>query len=93
MGRRIKRVRRQHHLTQEALAEKVGISCSFLGHLERGTRKASIETILKISEALNVSLDYLVAGVGVAPKVDGSGHSDEVELLREISRLVQHWLE
>ena len=34
----------------------------FRGHVERGTRKASLETLVSMANVLNVSLDYLLAG-------------------------------
>ena len=55
LGNRVRTVRRQQSLTQEQLAEKVGISASFLGHIERGTRKASLDTLVKLCNALKVS--------------------------------------
>lgn len=60
MGARIKQARKGQHLTQEQLAEMLNISPSFLGHVERGTRKASIETLYALCRALNVSADYLL---------------------------------
>ena len=60
LGHRIRQNRRVLHLTQTELAEQVGISLSFLGHIERGTRKASIETLVGIAAALNVSVDSLL---------------------------------
>ena len=60
MGSRIRAVRRQHSLTQEHLAEKVGISASFLGHIERGTRVASLETLVALCNVLNVAPEYLL---------------------------------
>ena len=62
LGNRVRTVRRQQSLTQEQLAEKVGISASFLGHIERGTRVASLETLVALSNALGVGVDYLLAG-------------------------------
>ena len=61
MGRRIRTVRRQRELTQEKLAEQVGISASFLGHLERGTRVASLETLVALCNVLKVNPDYLLS--------------------------------
>ena len=61
MGRRIRTVRRQRGLTQEELAEQVGISASFLGHLERGTRVASLETLVALCNTLKVNPDYLLS--------------------------------
>ncbi len=60
MGQRIKARRKELHLTQEQLAELTGISAAFLGHIERGTRKASLETFCALCEALKVSADYLI---------------------------------
>ena len=38
IGKRIRQVRKAKKWSQGALAEKCGISMSFLGHIERGTR-------------------------------------------------------
>ena len=42
-------------MSQKDLAEKVGISQSFLCDIEQGRSKPSIDTALKIAEALNIS--------------------------------------
>lgn len=60
LGRRIRYFRKALKLTQEDLAGMAKISLSFLGHIERGSRKASIETLLSIAVALNVSMDVLL---------------------------------
>lgn len=62
LGRRVRKQRQALSYTQENLAERVNVSTSFIGHVERGTRKASLETLVSIANALNVSLDYLLAG-------------------------------
>lgn len=61
LGRRVRAWRRQYHMTQSELAEMAGLSLSFLGHIERGTRKASIETLVNIADALKTSPDNLLA--------------------------------
>ncbi|MDD3213979.1 MAG: helix-turn-helix transcriptional regulator [Eubacteriales bacterium] len=61
LGRRIRKQRTLHGWTQEELAERVNVSTSFVGHVERGTRKASLETLVAIANVLDVSLDYLLA--------------------------------
>ncbi len=60
LGRRIKQQRLLAEMTQEKLAEKAGISLSFLGHIERGTRKASLDTFVKLCNALEVSPNLLL---------------------------------
>ncbi len=60
MGNHIRTLRRKQKITQEALAMSVGISASFLGHIERGTRIASIETLVAICNTLDVSPELLL---------------------------------
>lgn len=60
LGKRV-RIRRQVlGLTQEGLAERIGVCTSFIGHIERGTRKLSVETLHDLCRALNVSADFLL---------------------------------
>ena len=54
IGAQIRHRRRELRLTQEELAEMADIAPSFLGHVERGTRKPSVETLVRLSEALGV---------------------------------------
>ena len=67
LGKRIRAERIKLNLTQEKLAEKIEISESFLGHIERGDRKLSLETLIKISQTLNISIDYLLLGTMKQP--------------------------
>ena len=61
MGKRVRKQRQLIGLTQQELAERIGVSTSFVGHVERGTRKASLETLVALSNALGVGVDYLLA--------------------------------
>lgn len=63
MGMRIRQVRKAKGWSQDALAKKCGISMSFLGHIERGTRIMSLETFAGICEALDAGADELLWGV------------------------------
>ena len=62
LGQRVRRQRKLLGMTQKEVAEKVGISLPFYGHIERGSRKASLETLVALSNALGVGVDYLLAG-------------------------------
>lgn len=44
-----------------ALAEKSGLSQQMVSYLERGLRKASLDTALRIAYALNVDLGQLIS--------------------------------
>lgn len=63
LGERIRRARKQKHLTQEQLAEACDLSTAHIGHIERGTRALSIESLITISVVLNVSTDYLLLDI------------------------------
>lgn len=60
MGNQIRHYRRAKGMSQTALAAALGISAAHVGHIERGTRHASLETVVAISQQLEVSLDALV---------------------------------
>lgn len=51
----IKEKREELGLTQKELAEKAGITQSFLCDIEQGRSKPSIDTAVKIADALNIS--------------------------------------
>lgn len=59
-GQQIRRIRKQRRLTQEQLAEQIDMSASFLGHIERGTRVASIDTLMKLCAVLAVTPNDLL---------------------------------
>ena len=60
IGRKIRMHRTREGLTQEALSQRTGISLSFLGHIERGTRKLSVDTLYKLACALQCSVNELM---------------------------------
>ena len=60
LGKKIRSTRRGMDITQAQLAEMAGISTAFVGHIERGTRALSVETLARICKALGVSADYLI---------------------------------
>ena len=62
IGTRIRLARRDAGLTQEKLAEKIGVSTVFVSQLESGSRAPGLETLVKLSRTLHVSLDLLVLG-------------------------------
>ena len=62
IGSRVRDFRLDHGLTQEKLAEAAGLSVPYVSHIERGARKASISTLIKIASALDVTVDALLLG-------------------------------
>ena len=60
IGQRIRRIRKAHKLSQEELAEKVGISTTHMSHIETGNTKLSLPVFVDIAEALEVKTDSLL---------------------------------
>ncbi len=56
IGQRIKHLRKNAGLTQEQMAEKAFMHSKYIGQIERGEINTTIETILRLSRALNVPL-------------------------------------
>lgn len=73
---RLKNLRKQAHLTQVDVAEKLGISQPAYASWERGVKKPTQENLVKIAKLFNASIDTLVLN----DKTDGIDLS-EVELL------------
>ncbi|MBR1820565.1 MAG: helix-turn-helix transcriptional regulator [Clostridia bacterium] len=60
LGARVRQQRVLNRLTQEQLAEKTGVSSSFIGHIERGEKKASVETVVALCNAMDISPSVLL---------------------------------
>ena len=59
LGKIIQRRRKELKLTQEELAEKIGISRVYMGFVEQGRYAPSVEVIEKLARALRVPLSEL----------------------------------
>ena len=59
LGKRIQRIRKKLGMTQEDVAEKIGISRAYMGYIEQGRYSASLEVIEKIAKVLKVKMSDL----------------------------------
>lgn len=94
LGMKLKKVRLLRQYTQEELAEMSGIIGSYVGVLERAEKKPSISTLVKIANALDCSLDYLLYDSLVlgddriySINNDTANKSSETGALKEIASL------
>ena len=62
IGNRIRETREQKSITRESLAENSEISPKFLYEIETGKKRLSAKSLLKISDSLGCSCDYLLTG-------------------------------
>lgn len=61
-GARLRKRRMFLKLTQESVAEQIGVSLRWYQRIERGENTVSVDTLLNISRVLSVSIDYLMFG-------------------------------
>lgn len=62
IGKRIHTRRKELHIKQGELAERIDISNNHLSSIETGKQKPSLETALHLCDALDVTPDYLFLG-------------------------------
>ena len=60
LGARVRQQRELNDWTQGELARRVGVSSSFIGHIERGEKKASVETVVALCNAMEISPSVLL---------------------------------
>ena len=61
-GKRIKALRKKHGLTQEKLAEQLGIAVNTVARIEIGNRGISIDLAIELAVRFNTTLDYIFLG-------------------------------
>jgi transcriptional regulator with XRE-family HTH domain len=61
LGTRLRELRRRRGWSQGALGERAGLSGKFIGEVERGEKSISVDSLYRVSVALDVPLRDLVA--------------------------------
>lgn len=60
-GSTLRRIRKERGLSQEALAERTGLSTNFIGEMERGLKAPGLTVIVRLARALGTSVQELLA--------------------------------
>ncbi|MGN1113389.1 MAG: helix-turn-helix domain-containing protein [Acutalibacteraceae bacterium] len=101
IGKRIREIRKSKKMTQAVLAEKAEIEPSNMSHIERAATKTSLATLIKIANALEVTLDELVYGslvksshisVGLIDRLLSDCTPDEIKAIAEIIKTTKNIL-
>ena len=74
LGENLAFFRRKKKYTQKELAEKIGVTPSFISHLENGISSPSDDTLMKISNELGVTVDSLISG--------NDGINEDIQLIK-----------
>ena len=96
MGERIYAQRKALKLTQEQVAEKMGVSIQMISNLECGKKAIRPENLIKICKILNVSTDYILTGSNSENKFESTtnklSHLNENEL-NIINNLIEYMIQ
>lgn len=90
IGKRIRKYREAKGWRQEDFAEKIGLSVTYTGMIERGEKVPKLETFITIANALGVSADLLLSDVlSTGYNVKSSEMTEEIASLspRERDRI------
>ncbi len=80
-GDRLKKLRKQKHITQSQLAERIGVTKAMVSAYETGMRSPSHDIFVRIARDMGVSTDYLY-GLTENRVIDVTGVPDkQVEIL------------
>lgn len=80
IGRRVQYLRKKRNLSQADLADLTGMSVAYISHIETGIKKASLESVVKIANALDVTVDQIL---------NGNQTGDHREYYGEMSELIK----
>ena len=83
IGERIRTLRKRNGMTQEQLAEAANLSVPYISHMERGFKRPSLETLVRLAVALHVTADVLLSGI--QPEDRSAFLADVQELLDDCS--------
>jgi len=61
LGKRIRRERLKLNLTQEKIAEDIGLTTAYIGQIERGERSPALDKLVLIANRLSVTIDYILS--------------------------------
>ncbi len=62
IGERLKKARKEKHLTQEQLAEKIDVSIAFLSRIERGSSQINLKRLSQICDILEITEGDILNG-------------------------------
>lgn len=81
---RLRKMREARGFTQADLAKKTGLQAAAISHFETAQRAPSFDNLRKLSDALNVSVDYLLG------RIDEAQHGQGISAAPRAQQLFRH---
>lgn len=89
VGHRVRDLRKERGLSQEMLGERGGFHYSYIGQIERGEKNVSLLNLVKISQALEVSMSQLFTYIDQEEKYTES-EADLQEIVKTLRTKKPH---
>ena len=86
IGKRIQEVRKQQEMTHAELAALTDMSDSYISYIETAKKQASLESLVRISNALGITVDELLSGNQLHNPTD---YQTDIDLLMEDCSLLE----
>jgi transcriptional regulator with XRE-family HTH domain len=87
MGKTIQRLRKAYNLSLSELAEQSGVAKSIISQIERNETNPTLATIWRLSQALDVSIERVLASGDEEPFIDKSSKADTPILVSEDGKM------
>ena len=97
IGQRIRQARKQKKMTQEDLAEQIGVSIAFLSRIERGSSQINLKRLTQICNILGTTEGEILNGVSSSSttyldsefsKILKECSSNQVKLIYDIAKVI-----
>ncbi len=90
-GQRLKALRKEAHLTQKELGSKINVTKASICSYEKGTRMATIETLIDIANYFRIDLDYLIGTDNYVVSDNSENYglrmaTEEINLIKELRK-------
>lgn len=79
LGRRIREERTRIGLTQEQIAEKINVSTTYVGFIERGKRSVTLEKLILLADCFQLPIDALLHDA--SPQASEEAREQQLKLL------------
>ena len=90
IGKRIKKERLKHNLTQEEMADKISTSIAFYSRIETGKSHINLKRLVQISDLFGVTAGYFL--VGSSENINGYLNKEFKEILEQCSPKQQKFI-
>jgi transcriptional regulator with XRE-family HTH domain len=87
LGKTIQRLRKAYNLSLSELAEQSGVAKSIISQIERNETNPTLATIWRLSQALDVSIERVLATSDEEPFIDRSSRADTPILVSEDGKI------